>query len=99
MAGEGVGVVSEVGGEEDGLLVNGLLAGGEESGGSLVCGGGEEVGLLADSTERGLTALEVVVAVGAVVASGAVLDGGGDEVPPESGKKMAPSQSGKEMEE
>jgi hypothetical protein len=113
MAGEGVGVESEVGGEEGELLVDGgedeLLAGGEEDGGSLVCGCGEEDGLLPDSTENGLTALGgsvevgVVVAVGAVVAgelSGAVLVDGG-EVPPASasGKKMAPGQSGKEVEE
>ena len=108
---EGVEVKSEVGEEEGGLLVDGvedgLLAGWEE-GDSLVCGGGEEDGLLGDSTENGPAALRgsdedgVVVAVGAVVAgelSGAVLVDGGDEVPPRTGKKMAPSQSGKEMEE
>lgn len=111
LAGEGVGVESEVGGEEGVLLVDGredgLLAGREEGGGSLVCGGEEEDGLLGDSTENGLAAFRgsdedgVVVAVGAVVAgelSGAVLVDGGDEVPPGSGKKMAPGQLGKEME-
>jgi hypothetical protein len=90
------------------LLVGGgedeLLAGGEDVGGSLVWGGAEEDGLLDDSTENGLSDdCGVVVTVGAVVAgelSGAVLvDRGGDEVPPGSGKKMAPGQSGKEMEE
>ena len=109
LAGEGVGVESELGGEEAGLLVDGgedgLL---EEAGGSLVCGGAEEDGLLGDSTENGLVALRgsdedgVVIAVGAVVVgepSGAVLVDGGDEVPLRSGKKMAPGQSGKEMEE
>jgi hypothetical protein len=87
------------------LLVDGgedaLLAGGEEDGGSLVCGCGEEDGLLDDSTEDGLSALEgsvevgVLVVVGAVVAgelSGAVLvDGGGDEVPPASDERILPT--------
>jgi hypothetical protein len=94
------------------LLVDGRedgpLAGREEGGGSVVCGGEEEDELLGDSTENGLAAFRgseedgVVVAVGAVVAgelSGAVLVDGADEVPPGSGRKMAPGKSGKEMEE
>ena len=100
MAGEGVGVESGVRGEEGRLLVNGgedgLLAGEEEDEGSLVCGG-EGERLLDESRENGLSDEDgVVIAVGAVVAGdplGAVLaDEADDEVPPGSGKKMAPGQ-------
>ena len=89
-----------------------LLAGGEEDGGSLVCDGGEEDGLLGDSTENGLAALGesdedgVVVPGGAVVAGAVVAEepsedvlvDGGDEVPPGSGKKMAPGRQEKEWQ-
>jgi len=71
MAGEGVGVESEVGEEENGSLVDGgedgLLAGWEEDGGSLVCSGGEEDWLPAVSKEGVSEEDGVVVAVGAVV--------------------------------
>ena len=100
-----------LGGEEVwGLLVTGAGVGveSEEDGGSLVCAGGAEDELPGNSPSSTLTELrgsdeDGVVVVGAVVAgelSGAVLvDGGDDEVPPGSGKKMAPGKSGKELEE
>ena len=101
-------VGEDVEGEEDwGLLVVGVGVGVEEKedGGSVVCGRGEE-DELGNSPEPGnspVTALrgsdEVVVAVGAVVAGESLVDGDDDEVPPESGKKMAAGQSGKETEE
>jgi hypothetical protein len=86
----------EEGDEGDWLLVvEGVES---EEGGLLVCGGGEEdepdnaPESTLSTTSRGSDKSGVVVAVGEVVTgepSGDVLvDAGGDEVPPESGKKM-----------